>query len=70
MKKLIAVIMISIISLFSFAGCGNVGDAAKEAGDLVTDASESMSEAAKDMMDNTDGDINDETNDDGNVSDN
>lgn len=68
MKKIIAIIMTSIIALFTFAGCGNVGDAAKEAEGLVTDASESISEAASDMMDNSDGDVTDETNDNGNVS--
>ena len=59
--------MTAIIALFTFAGCGNVGDAAKEAEELVTDASETVSKAAEDMMDNTDGDITDETNDNGNV---
>ncbi|MBQ7504164.1 MAG: hypothetical protein IJT79_02465 [Ruminococcus sp.] len=68
MKKIIAIIMTALIALFSFAGCGNVGDAAKEAEGLVTDASESISEAASDMMDNSDGDITNETNDNGNVS--
>ena len=70
MKKLIAIIMIAIISLFSFTGCGeNTENAASEAGELVTDASESMSSAVSDMMDNTDGDIND-TDSNGNVSQN
>ena len=68
MKKIIAIIMTAIIALFTFVGCGNVGDAAKEAEGLVTDASESISEAASDMMDNSDGDVTDETNDNGNVS--
>ena len=68
MKKIIAIIMTALIALFSFAGCGNVGDAAKEAEGLVTDASESISDAASDMMDNSDGDITNETNDNGNVS--
>lgn len=68
MKKIIAVILTGVIAMFTFAGCGNVGDAAKEAEGLVTDASESVSEAASDMMDNTDGDITDETNDNGDVS--
>ena len=68
MKKILAIILIAIVSLFSFAGCGNVGDAASEAEKVVTDASESVSKAASDMMDNTDGDITNETNGDGNVN--
>ena len=69
MKKLIAVIMIAVISMFTFAGCGeNAKNAGSEAGELVTDASESLSGAVNDMMDNTDGDVTNETNNDGNVS--
>lgn len=69
MKRLIAIMMIAIVSMFSFAGCGEADNAAREAGELVTDASESVSKAASDMMDNTDGDIDDNS-DDGNISDN
>ena len=70
MKKILAIILLAIISLFSFVGCGNVDDAAKEAEGLVTDASESVSKAADDMMNNTNGDVSDDTSDNGNVNDN
>lgn len=63
MKKLFAAIMIAVVALLSFSGCGNVDNAADKAGELVTDASESMSEAMSEMMDNTDGDITDNTDD-------
>ncbi len=69
MKKIFALIIVAVIALFSFAGCGNVGDAAKEAGELVTEAVDTVAGEASEMMDNTYGDIND-TNDNGNISQN
>ncbi len=68
MKRIISVISAALIALFSFAGCGNVGGAVSEADQLVTDASESLSSAVSDMVSNTDGNVTNETNSNGNVS--
>lgn len=69
MKRIIALISIAIIALCSFAGCGNNNDGAVgEAEKLVTDASESLSSAVSDMMDNSDGNVTNETNSEGDVT--
>lgn len=60
MKKLIAAIIISIVSVLSFAGCGMVQDAADEMTEMVTDASDAVSEAASGIAGNDDGEVDDD----------
>lgn len=69
MKRLIAMLSIALIAAFSFTGCGenNIDNAGSEAGELVSDAGETVSKSVSDMMSNTDGDVTDETNDNENV---
>ncbi len=70
MKRLIAAIIISIISLCSFTACGMVKDAADGAeemmtdaadgaGEMMTDVSKGVSRAASDVMDNNNGHVDD-----------
>lgn len=60
---------VALIAAFSFTSCGenNVDNAGSEAEKLVSDAGETVSKSVSDMMSNTDGDVTDETNDNGNV---
>lgn len=58
MKRLITAVMIAIIAVLSFTGCGMVQNAADDAGEMVTDASVAASEAASAMDD--DGQVDDD----------
>jgi hypothetical protein len=70
LKRLIAAIIISIISIFSFTACGMVKDAAdgaeemmtdaaNGAEEMMTDASKGVSEAVSDVVDDNNGRVDD-----------
>ncbi len=62
MKKIISVIAVIIIvlSVFTFTGCGAAKQAVDTAGEVVTDIADGASKAVSDMEDNTDGDVKDD----------
>ncbi len=61
-KKILSAItvIIIILSVFTFAGCGAAKQAADTAGEVVTDIADGASKAVSDMENNTDGDVKDD----------
>ncbi len=71
LKKLITAVIISVIAILSFTGCGLAQDAADGAGEMVSDAADGAedmasdaadvaSDFASDVADNTDGVVDDD----------
>ena len=70
MKKILISIAAAMIAVFTFASCTQAENAASEAGQLVTDAVDTVASAASEMMNNTDGDVKDDNGSIGDNSDN